>query len=64
METKKVEVLPYDAKWRSDFEDIKREILAAIGGLITGIEHVGSTSVEGLSAKPCIEALYEKCGLR
>ena len=31
METKKVEVLPYDAKWRLDFEDIKREILAAIG---------------------------------
>ena len=55
METKKVEVLPYDAKWRLDFEDIKREISAAIGGLITGIEHVGSTSVEGLSAKPCID---------
>ena len=54
-DAKKVEVLPYDAKWRSDFEDIKREILAAIGGLITGIEHVGSTSVEGLSAKPCID---------
>ena len=26
-----------------------------IGDLIIGIEHVGSTSVEGMSAKPCID---------
>ena len=37
------------------FEEIKSEIEAAIGDLIVGIEHVGSTSVEGLSAKPCID---------
>ena len=55
METKRVVVLPYDPKWKSDFENIRREIESAIGDLIVGIEHVGSTSVEGLSAKPCID---------
>lgn len=55
MRTKKVTVLPYDEAWKSAFEKIKEEIEAAIGDLIIGIEHVGSTSVEGLSAKPCID---------
>lgn len=55
MRTTKVIVLPYDAKWKSDFENIKMEIEVAIGDLIIGIEHVGSTSVEGLFAKPCID---------
>ena len=55
MRTKKVVVLPYDRIWKSDFEEIKREIEGAIGDLIVGIEHVGSTSVEGMSAKPVID---------
>ena len=55
MKTKKVIVLPYDEAWKSAFEEIKQEIENAIGDLILGIEHVGSTSVEGMSAKPCID---------
>ena len=54
-EDKKVIVVPYDEGWKSAFEEIKKEIERAIGDLIIGIEHVGSTSVEGLSAKPCID---------
>lgn len=55
MRTKSVIVVPYDKTWKSAFEEIKKEIEGAIGNLIIGIEHVGSTSVEGLSAKPCID---------
>ena len=55
MKTKKVTVLPYDNAWKSDFEKIKAEIENAAGDLILSVEHVGSTSVEGLSAKPCID---------
>ncbi len=55
MRTKKVIVLPYDSAWKSAFEEIRQEIGSALGNLIIGIEHVGSTSVEGLSAKPCID---------
>ena len=55
MQTKRVVVLPYDPKWAYDFQEIKAEIEAAVGHLTVGIEHVGSTAVEGLSAKPCID---------
>ena len=55
MRTNRVTVLPYDAAWASDFEKIKGEIEGALGGLIEGVEHVGSTAVFGLSAKACID---------
>ena len=55
MRTSKVTVLPYNEKWKTDFEKIKTELENNIGDIIVGIEHVGSTSVEGLSAKPCID---------
>ena len=55
MRTASIIVVPYDEAWKSAFEEIKKGIEGAIGDLIIGIEHVGSTSVEGLSAKPCID---------
>ncbi len=55
MRTGKVVVQPYDTAWKSDFEKIKSEIAGAAGDLIIGIEHIGSTSVEGMSAKPCVD---------
>ena len=55
MKTRKVIVLPYDKAWKAAFENIKAEIENALGDLIIGAEHVGSTSVEGMSAKPCID---------
>lgn len=55
MKTKKVIVLPYDSAWKTAFDAIRAELEAAIGDLIVGIEHVGSTSVVGMSAKPIID---------
>ena len=55
MRTVKVTVLPYNEGWRSDFEKIKNELENAIGDMVIAIEHVGSTSVQGMSAKPCID---------
>ena len=55
MKTDKVIVLPYDEKWKIAFEAIKQEILDSASDLIESIEHVGSTSVEGMLAKPCID---------
>ena len=55
MRTARVIVLPYDEAWQNEFEKIKETIEAAVGSLIIGIEHVGSTAVYGLSAKPCID---------
>jgi len=55
VQTKRVVVLPYDPIWKRDFDNIRLEIENAVGDLIVGIEHVGSTAVEGLSAKPCVD---------
>ena len=55
MTTRNIIVLPYDEKWQQDFLDIKSELAAALGTLALSIEHVGSTSVPGLTAKPIID---------
>lgn len=53
--TKVITIVPYNPKWKVEFEKIKAMIAGYIGDLIIGIEHVGSTSIEGLSAKPIID---------
>ena len=55
MTTRNIVVLPYDEKWAQAFLDIKSELDAVLGGLPISIEHVGSTSVQGLAAKPIID---------
>lgn len=55
MKTQKVTVLSYQTSWRTDFEKIAEELRSELGDQIIGIEHVGSTSVTGLSAKPIID---------
>ncbi|MBQ3859942.1 MAG: GrpB family protein [Clostridia bacterium] len=55
MKTKTITVLPYDERWEQDFEQIRRELHAALGPLALRIEHVGSTAVRELSAKPIID---------
>ena len=55
MNTKHIVVMPYDCSWENSFEDIKKELQAALGDTALRIEHVGSTSVKGMSAKPIID---------
>ena len=55
METKRVVVLPYDKRWESDFLKIEEKIRGALGEAALRIEHVGSTAVPGLSAKPIVD---------
>lgn len=55
MPPKHVVVEPYNPEWKQDFENIKAELTDALKDLALSIEHVGSTSVEGLSAKPIID---------
>ena len=52
---KRVEVTAYNEAWADDFIKIRDEIEEALGELALRIEHVGSTSVRGLSAKPIID---------
>jgi GrpB-like predicted nucleotidyltransferase (UPF0157 family) len=55
MKTQKVIVVPYDENWVSGFVKIKNELLDVLDHNVISIEHVGSTSVKGLSAKPIID---------
>lgn len=55
MKTRQIVVQPYDAAWEKDFIKIREELEAALGDLALRIEHVGSTSVKGLAAKPIID---------
>ena len=52
---KRVIVESYNSEWKKDFEDIRSELMAVLEGKVISVEHVGSTSVEGLSAKPVID---------
>jgi GrpB-like predicted nucleotidyltransferase (UPF0157 family) len=45
----------YDAAWPDSFQREAERIRAALGGHIVLLEHVGSTSVPGLAAKPIID---------
>lgn len=47
----------YNPAWKGQFESIKKELEDHIAFLNPRIEHIGSTSVEGLSAKPIIDIM-------
>lgn len=51
----KLAISPYDPNWAERFDEIRAALLAAIGEVTNRIEHVGSTSVPGLSAKPILD---------
>jgi len=53
--TKVVEIVPYNPEWQNEFGRIRDQLLAYVGDLVLSVQHVGSTSVAGLSAKPIID---------
>ncbi len=50
-----IHLAPYDPAWPALFEGEARRIRAALGERVLLLEHVGSTSVPGLAAKPIID---------
>ena len=53
--TDPIEVLAYDPSWPRRFEGWRDRLAAALGPVARRIEHVGSTAVPGLLAKPVID---------
>jgi GrpB-like predicted nucleotidyltransferase (UPF0157 family) len=51
----KIEIVPYDATWPRRYEDLSAAVRVALGDVALSIEHVGSTSVEGLAAKDVVD---------
>ena len=51
----RVEIVPYDPAWPEQFAELGRELRAGLGDIALRIDHVGSTAVPGLAAKPIID---------
>jgi GrpB-like predicted nucleotidyltransferase (UPF0157 family) len=55
--TDRVTVVPYDPDWPRRFDEERRALAAVFAGSEAVIEHVGSTAVPGLGAKPVIDIM-------
>lgn len=50
-----VDVVAPDPTWPEQAAELCRTVRSALGGVVVSLEHVGSTSVPGLAAKPIID---------
>ena len=50
-----IEVVQYNHNWPDIFHNLERVVRAALGDTALSIEHVGSTAVPGLAAKPVVD---------
>jgi GrpB-like predicted nucleotidyltransferase (UPF0157 family) len=50
-------IAAYDPAWTSLFAQERAKLAALLGPLVLAIEHVGSTAVPGLAAKPIIDLM-------
>jgi GrpB-like predicted nucleotidyltransferase (UPF0157 family) len=48
-------IVPYDPTWPQQFQLLARPVRQALGHVATRIDHIGSTSVAHLAAKPIID---------
>lgn len=54
-----LEVVDYNSQWQRDFDVEQILLKKAMGENAIAVEHIGSTSVIGLAAKPIIDILIE-----
>ncbi len=52
-----VSIVDYDADWPLRFAELRGSVEEALGGKALAVEHIGSTSVPRLAAKPIIDML-------
>lgn len=50
-------VVDYDPHWVDTFERVRAQVWPAVREVASGVEHVGSTSVPGLAAKPIVDVV-------
>jgi GrpB-like predicted nucleotidyltransferase (UPF0157 family) len=56
-ERRAIVIEAYDPAWPERFAQERRCVTDALGGLARRVEHIGSTSVPGLGAKPIVDIL-------
>src|SRR6266545_2927122 len=50
-----ITVVAYDPAWPEIFGQLGTQLRAALGGVALRIDHIGSTAVPGLAAKPIVD---------
>jgi GrpB-like predicted nucleotidyltransferase (UPF0157 family) len=63
MTLRSVEVLAYSPKWPHQYRIEAARLGPVCGALLVRLDHIGSTSVRGLCAKPIIDMLMEVTSL-
>jgi GrpB-like predicted nucleotidyltransferase (UPF0157 family) len=57
MQVDRVRLMHHDARWRQEFEQTRSSILHSCDGWVTALEHIGSTAISGLIARPTIDVV-------
>ena len=57
IESPAIVIADYDPAWQGRFRQEEARIRAALGEAALWVEHIGSTSVPGLAAKPIVDIL-------
>jgi GrpB-like predicted nucleotidyltransferase (UPF0157 family) len=50
-----IQVVDYNPRWPDQFEELRKRIWPTVSDIALAFEHVGSTAVPGLAAKPVID---------
>ena len=58
-----VVICPYSSEWPGMFQALREELLAAFTPIAVTVEHIGSTAVPGLAAKPVLDLLLGAASL-
>ena len=48
-------LIPYDPAWKTACQELAQVYRDLLGDPLVGIEHVGSTAIEGITAKPILD---------
>ena len=50
-----IKIVPYDSNWPNEYLKLEKKLKTVLAGFIVCIDHIGSTSVNNLSAKNIID---------
>jgi len=55
VERYKVRLLPHCDEWKDEFEIVKKQLKEILGDNVIDIQHIGSTAINGIYAKPILD---------
>ena len=55
MKREPIEIIPYQQIWNEQFQTAKNDLQNCLNGVINDIEHIGSTSIDGMPSKNRID---------